>query len=284
MGLGPIIGKQIVILTTRGRKTGLLRNHPIGYLRDADVFYAVSTWGERADWYQNLQANPDAALQVGNLRIAVKAEFLTDTTDLEAAVSLVRQQYPNLVSFLKSLAGGDLDGEEGLQKLHAVRFVPTGASPEGEIPTDLVWVWGALAPLTVFVLMRRRARRRRRAKRKAARKMRTVAEETPETAEEALEAPKKLSRREKRRLKKKQEREERRRKRGPARLAVRLLQTAPVVVTLMRKLQKAAAPPSPAPSAEGDAGAKPTPPSGPSSMEMIEIASLAVSVMRKLFA
>ncbi|MBN1286508.1 MAG: nitroreductase family deazaflavin-dependent oxidoreductase [Anaerolineae bacterium] len=149
MGLGPILGRRIAILTTRGRRTGLLRYSPIGYMRDGDLFYAVSAWGERSDWYKNLQANPSATLQIGNWRFAVKAEMLETPEEikamLEAAKSGGNEEFAQSV---EHRSGGNFD------MLRAVRLTPTGYPPEGEIPQDLMWVWWALGGLFALSLLR----------------------------------------------------------------------------------------------------------------------------------
>ena len=64
----------VLLLTTTGRKTGLARTHPLGYLT-VDRGYVVigSNAGEprHPAWYHNLRARPEAIVQVGPKRFRV---------------------------------------------------------------------------------------------------------------------------------------------------------------------------------------------------------------------
>ncbi len=146
MGLGALLAKKTAVLTSRGSKTGLLYHTPIVYARDGDMFYTISEDSEQSNWYQNLQANPDAALQIGNWRFAVRAEVLDASEDIEETLAAVAPTYPEFAA-RAAQAGAP-------ESLKIVRFVPTGYPPEGEIPTDLAWVPWTLGGLVVVVLGR----------------------------------------------------------------------------------------------------------------------------------
>jgi F420H(2)-dependent quinone reductase len=72
--LGPIL-----LLTTTGRKTGQPRTTPLLYLPDGDAFIVVASNAGRPDppnWLRNLERSPEAAVQVGRRKVAVKARIL----------------------------------------------------------------------------------------------------------------------------------------------------------------------------------------------------------------
>ena len=163
LGLGPLIASHIMILTTRGRKTGLLRPTPIEYARDGDTIYVISAWGERADWYRNLQAQPHATLQIGNWRFAVKADFLTEGEEIEEMLAVYRRANPALDQFAGGMVGVDVTNANDVLRLKAIRFTPSGFPPEAGVPTDLAWVWFVVIPLA-FVLARRVLGHKRRVK------------------------------------------------------------------------------------------------------------------------
>ncbi len=155
MGIGPLIADKVAILSTRGRRTGLLRHTPIGYARDGDIFYVASGWGEQADWYKNLQANPNAALQIGNWRFAVKAELLSEPEDLEAMLQAAKTSgNPVLAEYAGSMKSEDF-ASDAPDKPKGVRLMPTGYPPEGEIPKDLTWIWFVLALPFVIALLKK---------------------------------------------------------------------------------------------------------------------------------
>ena len=60
-------GKDALLLTTRGRKTGKLRRTPLYYGRDGDRYVLVGSNGgvrTHPDWYFNVLANPAVVVQV----------------------------------------------------------------------------------------------------------------------------------------------------------------------------------------------------------------------------
>ena len=160
MGLGPLLGGKVMILTTRGRRTGLWRHTPLAYLRDGDTLYAISNWGERADWYRNLQSSPDATVQIGNWRYAVKGAFVTEPEGLRAFVALLRRVSPAGEQFISATQGINLDNDADLARLRVVRFTPSGFPPQGEVPTDLLWVWAIALP-AILALARQVLKRRK---------------------------------------------------------------------------------------------------------------------------
>ena len=65
-----------LLLEHTGRKTGRLFVAPLLYVEDGDRFVVVgSNAGDDRDpaWWQNLKARPEASVQVGTRRLAVRA-------------------------------------------------------------------------------------------------------------------------------------------------------------------------------------------------------------------
>jgi deazaflavin-dependent oxidoreductase (nitroreductase family) len=63
-----LAGIPMLLLTTRGRKSGLARTLPLAYVPDGDDFVVVaSNGGQEVDpaWWRNLQQDPQAQVQVG---------------------------------------------------------------------------------------------------------------------------------------------------------------------------------------------------------------------------
>ena len=60
-------GSTILLLTTKGRKTGEPRTTPLIYAQDGDRYVIVASKGgapEHPGWYENLQKTPEVELQV----------------------------------------------------------------------------------------------------------------------------------------------------------------------------------------------------------------------------
>lgn len=69
-------GTTILLLTTAGRTSGQERTTPLIHRTDGEGWVVVASKGgapQHPDWYQNLEADPDATIQVRNERIPVRA-------------------------------------------------------------------------------------------------------------------------------------------------------------------------------------------------------------------
>ena len=77
---GPFQGAPMVLITTTGAKSGEPRTAPLVYLQDGDrVVIIASKAGAptNPDWYHNLRANPEAAIEVGSDKVEVLATEAT---------------------------------------------------------------------------------------------------------------------------------------------------------------------------------------------------------------
>ena len=62
-------GLEILLLTSRGKKTGLERVAPLPFFRDGNRLVLIASNGGRdahPAWFHNVMAHPDVHLQVGN--------------------------------------------------------------------------------------------------------------------------------------------------------------------------------------------------------------------------
>jgi deazaflavin-dependent oxidoreductase (nitroreductase family) len=96
-GLGRLIGRLILLLTTTGRKTGLARVTPLQYEEVDGAICVGSARGQRADWYRNILANPRVQVQVGGRRFAGTAEPVTDPVRIADFLELRLRRHPRIV-------------------------------------------------------------------------------------------------------------------------------------------------------------------------------------------
>ena len=78
-GVGPF-GDQLILLTTRGARSGKERITPVMFHRDGERYVVIASKGGAPDhpaWYRNLKANPLARVEVG-------AETGTETFEVRA--------------------------------------------------------------------------------------------------------------------------------------------------------------------------------------------------------
>ena len=77
---GPFEGAPMLLLTTKGAKTGTSRVNPMMYLAEDGrryVFASKAGAPTNPDWYHNLKAHPEATIEVGSGTIEVTAAELT---------------------------------------------------------------------------------------------------------------------------------------------------------------------------------------------------------------
>ena len=71
---------KVLILTTKGRKTGRMRRNPVGYFERDDGYFIVASNGGAAKhpaWYHNIKGNPnDIMIQVQDKKLKVKPEII----------------------------------------------------------------------------------------------------------------------------------------------------------------------------------------------------------------
>jgi deazaflavin-dependent oxidoreductase (nitroreductase family) len=99
-----------VLLTTRGRRTGLPREVLLPCARDGNRVLVVSTYGRRSAWIRNLETCPDVELASGGRKVAGRAEIVDDVARKHALAA--RMPFVPLVpiGFAQSLARGVLRG------------------------------------------------------------------------------------------------------------------------------------------------------------------------------
>lgn len=71
-----LINNDMLLLTTRGRRTGRSHTVPLLYLRDGEDLVVIASWGGRPrhpHWYANLETHPHASVQVQRRRWDVVA-------------------------------------------------------------------------------------------------------------------------------------------------------------------------------------------------------------------
>jgi deazaflavin-dependent oxidoreductase (nitroreductase family) len=97
LGLGPLIGHFILLLTTTGRKTGLPRVTALQYEDLYGAIYVGSARGTRADWFRNIRANPCVEVRVGNRHFVGMAETVTDVSRIADFLELRQKRHPRMV-------------------------------------------------------------------------------------------------------------------------------------------------------------------------------------------
>ena len=90
-------GVPTLLLTTVGRRSGEPRTTPLIFARDGDDYLVVASVGgspKHPQWYLNLQANPEAEIQVRAEHVPVTARTATPE-EKPRLWDIVRGPWPN---------------------------------------------------------------------------------------------------------------------------------------------------------------------------------------------
>jgi len=145
-GLGPLFSTpltgSLMVLRTTGRKSGLPREAPLGYLIREGSVYICAGFGRRTAWYRNLTADPRVEVILPTLAFSGVAETVTDSAEWDR----VFPAYVQALALVGRLTLGDL-GTGDPERLEAireslplVRIRPTGVATGPADPGGGLWV------------------------------------------------------------------------------------------------------------------------------------------------
>jgi len=97
LGLGPLIGRLVLLLTTTGRKTGKARVTPLQYEEIDGRIYLGAALGQRADWVRNIRANPAVEVQVKGRRFHATASIINECGQIADFLEVRLQRHPRMV-------------------------------------------------------------------------------------------------------------------------------------------------------------------------------------------
>ncbi len=109
IGLAPLIGRIVLLLTTTGRKSGLPRTTPLQYEYIEGCYIVSSVFGTKADWVKNLAANPQAQVRVKNKRFAARAEISTDVEEITQMIEYRIKKHPRMIRAIMRMDGFGAD-------------------------------------------------------------------------------------------------------------------------------------------------------------------------------
>jgi deazaflavin-dependent oxidoreductase (nitroreductase family) len=112
LGLGSILGRKILLLTTTGRKSGLPRTTPLQYELIGDIYFVGSMRGADADWYQNLVADPRVTLKVGRKTLRCSARAVADPEEVYAFLRYRLARNPRMIGAILRMDGLSTDPDE----------------------------------------------------------------------------------------------------------------------------------------------------------------------------
>lgn len=168
-GAGPLLATSqagsIMVLRTVGRKSGLLREAPLGYAVLDGRVLVIAGYGRGAHWFRNALANPEVEVALPGAVLAGRAEEVTDPATRREAFRAVMAA----LGVVGKLTLGDVslltdDEVDGLAEAFPVLAItPTEFrsgpfDPGGTFTKVNLWLWVGGTVLAVLACARRRSR------------------------------------------------------------------------------------------------------------------------------
>ena len=106
IGLGPLIGRIILLLTTTGRKSGMKRVTPLQYELIGKDYDLGAARGMQADWVRNIQSDPHVDIRVGGRYYQGLAEVVTDVSKFADFLEVRLERHPRMIGLIMEKAHG----------------------------------------------------------------------------------------------------------------------------------------------------------------------------------
>ena len=105
-GLGPLIGRIILLLTTTGRRSGMKRVTPLQFELIGSDYYVGAARGLKADWVRNIQTDPHVEIRVGARHFSANAEVVHDASRFADFLEVRLERHPHMIGLIMEKAHG----------------------------------------------------------------------------------------------------------------------------------------------------------------------------------
>ncbi|HMB22053.1 MAG: nitroreductase/quinone reductase family protein [Chloroflexota bacterium] len=106
LGLGPLVGRIVLLLTTTGRRSGKKRVTPLQYEQINGLYYLGAARGLKADWVRNIQSCPEVEIRVGAKHVHGAAEIVTDPAKFADFMEVRLERHPRMIGLIMEKAHG----------------------------------------------------------------------------------------------------------------------------------------------------------------------------------
>jgi deazaflavin-dependent oxidoreductase (nitroreductase family) len=106
IGLGPLVGRIILLLTTTGRRSGQKRVTPLQYEEIDGLYYLGAARGSKADWVRNIRSCPQVEIRVGSRHFYGTAEVVTDPSKFADFMEVRLERHPRMIGFMMERVHG----------------------------------------------------------------------------------------------------------------------------------------------------------------------------------
>ncbi|MGZ6267352.1 MAG: nitroreductase/quinone reductase family protein [Candidatus Limnocylindrales bacterium] len=165
-GLGSFISNPLtgylMVLRTRGRKSGEMRDAPLGYTIVGEYVYCIAGFGSKTHWYRNVLADPHVEVTLPGRSFSGVAEEVTDADERTRVLAPLLRSMGAIAAML-GMGNPWRDTPEQIaakcEGMPLVRIRATGIAAGPEDPGGWFWVVPIVA--SGVLLMAWRGRRRK---------------------------------------------------------------------------------------------------------------------------
>jgi deazaflavin-dependent oxidoreductase (nitroreductase family) len=158
VNLWPEVGGRIMVLTHTGRRSGRRRRTPVNYTIINGDIYCTAGFGDTADWYRNIQADPHVEVWLPDGWWAGKAEEVSDEKIWLPAMRQVLIASGMVAPLFginpKTMTDEELRAATAGYRLIRIHRQEARTGPQG--PGDLSWIWPVLVMILLPLALRRR--------------------------------------------------------------------------------------------------------------------------------
>ncbi|MBN2086298.1 MAG: nitroreductase family deazaflavin-dependent oxidoreductase [Anaerolineales bacterium] len=130
LGLGPLLGRLVLLLTTTGRKSGKPRVVPLQYEEIDGRICLGSSRGLAADWVRNILADPNVTVRVKTRRFKGTAEVVTDSARIADFLEVRLRKHPGMVGAMIKGEGLSAKPERADLERYAAQIAIVVITPE----------------------------------------------------------------------------------------------------------------------------------------------------------
>lgn len=101
---GRFVGRQVLLLTTKGKRTGTEHTNPLVYTTDGkDIVIVASKGGapKSPDWFFNLKAEPAVTVELGHEKFQARATIAAPDAERVRLYAAHAKVHPGFLDYLK---------------------------------------------------------------------------------------------------------------------------------------------------------------------------------------
>lgn len=160
LGLGEFMGNPltgyIMVVKTRGRKTGRTRYTPVNYAIIDGHIYCLAGWGRIAHWFRNLRATPRVEVLLPGRALEGTAEEVTDPQESARALRQVLKNggFAGFLLGFNPWSAPEAVLHEKARGIPVIRIRATGVGTGAGDPGG--WLWILVAAVVAWLIWRGR--------------------------------------------------------------------------------------------------------------------------------